>query len=365
MQRLILFFAFFCSLFLLAAVPSFAQKTPAVQETYTKAVVNRILQEKQISVGGQNYFTQTVQVTPLTSGKTMTLSYGQATSRNQELATGDEVILLRSVENGKVMYAIYDKYRLNFIVLILILFVVLILLVAQLKGFGSLLGLLVSISVILFFIVPRLLHGDDPMTVSIAGSLIILFVSTYIAHGISRQTTVALIATFFSLMLTALLSFLFVVFTRLSGIGNEDIASLQLGATRVINLQGLFLGGIIIGTLGALNDITTTQSAAIFELARTTTGLSFGQLVKKGFSIGREHIVSLINTLVLAYAGSSLFIFIFLVLNAAQVPYWVILNTETITDEVVATIAGSIGLILAVPIVTLLASYVARYSIKK
>ena len=202
------------------------------------------------------------------------------------------------------------------------------------------------------------------MFVIIDGPLALLRLTTSLAHGVYKQTTVALISTFLALMLTAILSSFFVKLTHHSGY-TEETASLQLGATSKINIQGLLLGGIIIGTLGALNDITTTQAAAVFELAKTDRALKFGELFKKSFSIGREHVVSMVNTLVLAYAGSALSLFLFIILNPLKLPLWFMLNTENISDEVFRTISGSIGWVLVVPVVTLLAVLVCNKEVKR
>lgn len=349
--------------------PLFAASQPfsPTKQEYEKATVIATPQNDEIITDGQTQLFQKLMLKITDgsdAGKTINLNYGdqQTLTKNQEVSQGQTVILLKTTDqSGKTIYTVYDIYRLPQIILIVLLFAVIVVAIAQVKGIGSLVGLAISLSIILFFIVPQILHGQNPLAISIIGGLIILFITTYIAHGISRQTTIALAGTVIALLLTALFSTGFVQLSHLAGLGSEDIANLQTGATSIINLQGLLLGGIIIGTLGALNDVTVTQSAAIFELMQTDAGLSFVQLMKKGFRIGREHILSLVNTLVLAYAGSSLFIFIFLVLNPQHVPYWVILNSETITDEIVGTVAGSIGLILAVPIVTLLASWGALY----
>jgi uncharacterized membrane protein len=237
-------------------------------------------------------------------------------------------------------------------------------LIAQVKGIGSLLGLGISFSVIIFYILPQILSGADPVQVSIYGSLAILLATTYLAHGISKQTTVALFSTFLSLMATVLIASWCIDLAHLSGMSEEVATTLQSGPASNINAKGLLLGGIIIGTLGALNDITTTQAAAIFELLKTNTELTLKDLVIKGFLIGREHIVSMVNTLVLAYAGSSLALLLFLNLNPAKLPFWVMINTEDIGDEIIRTIAGSFGLILVVPIVTIVAAMTA-ISLKK
>lgn len=272
-----------------------------------------------------------------------------------QLVKKGDILVLDKTLNG---YLIVDKYRLDYIPYLLFGFVVLLALVAGKKGLGSILGLSLSLVVIIFFIVPQILAGGNPLIVAILGSLVILLFSTYLAHGISKQTTIALASTFIALIIAAILSFIGVAFTKLAGIGDDTAVSLLTSsATSNINLQGLLLAGIIIGTLGALNDITTTQSATIFELKATNKNLKFDELVKKGSKVGREHIVSLVNTLVLAYAGSSLAIFIYFVINPGKQPLWVVLNNEVILDEVVRTIVGTCGLILAIPICTYIASW--------
>ena len=233
-----------------------------------------------------------------------------------------------------------------------------VILIAGVKGFGSLLGMIVGFGVILLYIVPGILKGNDPLTVTLIGATIIALVTTYLAHGVSWKTTIALTSTLISIFLTAGLAILAVGFTRISGIGNEDAFALQVGTTSLINLKGLFLSGIIIATLGALNDITTTQAMTILELKKANPKLKFTALFSKGFSVGKEHIASLVNTLILAYAGSAFAVFIFFVLNPGKIPYWIVLNSELVSDEVVKILAGSIGLLLSVPIVTLIASFI-------
>ena len=134
---------------------------------------------------------------------------------------------------------------------------------------------------------------------------------------------------------------------------------LQISGTN-INAQGLLLSGIIIGALGVLDDVTTTQSAAIFEFFKLNKKLSVTDLYMKGYSVGKEHISSLVNTLILAYAGASLALFVIFVLNPNNIPTWVMLNDEMIVEEIVRALAGSIGLVLAVPITTIIAAYVAK-----
>ncbi|HSX48731.1 MAG TPA: YibE/F family protein [Candidatus Saccharimonadales bacterium] len=330
-----------------------------MKEEFEKAVVLSIDKEGILNFGGTNSKFQDITLKVISgsdTGKTIKLENGGQTfiTDAQLVKKGETLVLDKTPEN----YLIIDKYRLDTIPILLIGFVVVLTAVAGKKGLGSILGLIISLGVILGFIVPQIINGSNPLLVAVLGSTVILLVSTYLAHGISKQTTVALISTFIALLIAAAFSLISVHFAKLAGIGDDQAVSLlNASSTSGINLQGLLLAGIIIGTLGALNDITTTQSATIFELHSTNKNLKFKALVKKGFNVGREHIVSLVNTLVLAYAGSSLAIFIYFVINPGSQPLWVVLNSEIIVDEVVRTIAGTCGLILAIPICTYLASW--------
>lgn len=331
-------------------------------EQYVRGQVIAVLEQGTRDVFGSSSRYQLLRLSILDgpdAGRETIVEYGGQVkiTAEQEFSAGETAVLVRD-PNGS--YRIADHYRLPALLGVVVLFVVLIILTAGLKGIGSLLGLAVSFAIIVQFIVPQLLLGRDPLLVSIAGCSVILVVTTYLAHGISKQTTVALVSTCLALGVTGLLSIAAVQVTGLAGLGSEDAAMLQIGPTSVINLRGLLLGGILIGTLGALNDVTTTQSATLFALAHAKPHTSLSELVREGFLVGREHIVSLVNTLVLAYSGTALGIVIFFVLNPSHLPYWVLFNSELIGDEVVRTVAGSIGVILAVPLTTLFAAFAGK-----
>lgn len=358
----IIFFAFILFFFLSPSI-AFAQESPPPEEFY-KAEITKIVSEGETFIEeGKTEPYQTVQVKILDGkekGKEVTLDHGKMTtiSEEQKVSVGEKVVLLKLPTPNGSTYQIIDRYRLPTLLPILFFFFVLVLVLSRWKGLGSIAGLAVSLCVIIFFIVPQILAGRDPLFISIVGSLFIMTVTIYLAHGFSRKTHVALFATFLSLLLTGFLSYLFVDFAHLTGLGNDDATSLRFGQTENINFQGLLLGGIIIGALGVLDDITTSLSAVIEELKKANPAYTFKHLIRSGFRIGSEHISSLVNTLVLAYAGAGLPLFLFLILNPLGHPLWVILNSEIIVEEIIRTLTGSIGLVLAVPITTLLASWV-------
>lgn len=364
----LIFFLFIIS-YLLFTIPTVSAQSPSPQfvppkQDYYKAEVLRIIKEGSRDIQKYKNFFQFIEVRFLEGpekGKTATFENGGSlkTVEQKSLKKGDQIVVLKVTQNGKVTYSAWDKLRLNYIYFAVIVFFALILIFAGIKGLGSIMGMIVSFGILITFIVPQILKGRDPLMITIAGSLVILFLTIFLSHGISKRTASAVTSTFISLTLTGILAFISVKVFHLTGLGDENNYMLQMGNLN-INPQGLLLGGIIIGTLGILDDVTTTQSAAIFELFKLDKKLSFTDLFVRGYTIGREHIASLVNTLILAYAGASLGLFVIFVLNPNQTPTWVILNSEMVSEEIVRAIAGSIGLILAVPITTLIASYLAK-----
>ncbi len=346
-------------------------QTPVMQK-YVKAEVLRIEKEGKTTTGSTTNISQTVRVRIMEGndkGKELSVENGGIfiITEDKKVHPGDTVVLSKlQTQDGKTIFRVSDTYRLPKLLYIALAFFVLVIGIAGKKGIGSILGMLISLSVILWLIVPQILHGSDPLFISIVGSSIILGLTIFLSHGFSRPTLVALSSTVISLILSGLFAVLFVSFARLSGLGSEDAYTLQQGFVNTINFKGLLLGGIIIGALGVLDDVTTTQSATVFTLFETDHKLTFSKLFQKGMKVGKDHIASVVNTLVLAYAGASIGIFIFLSLALQQntQPLWVIINSEVISEEIVRTIAGSMGLVLAVPITTAMAAFFAKYAIK-
>lgn len=291
--------------------------------------------------------------------KVVNVIYDPQNTKDLRLNTGDLVIVVKQIENNnKAYYYINDKYRLPYLELAVLAFIIFSILVVGKKGIRGIIGFLFSIAVIFSYVVPQILKGSDPLEICFIASIIILFLSTYVAHGFSKNTTIAVISTFISLCITYFVSKFLFNTNFISGYGNSEAVDLRFSTTSIINVKNLLLGGIMIGTVGALNDVTTTQSATIHEIHDLFPEISFIELLSRSFNIGREHTISIINTLVLAYAGASLASFIFFMYNPQKWPYWVILNNEYTAEEIIKTIAGTFGLLLAVPIATILGSLV-------
>lgn len=350
-------------LMFLSAGHIFAQSRN-VKDFYVRGEIEKVFEEKTVISNAAEYVTQSVQIRILEGDYKEKLVQTDRTInpklKSFNLKKGERVVVnIKVNENGDEFYSIYEPYRLDGLIYAGIGFLILIFIIGGKKGVGAFIGLVISLLIISQWMIPQIVKGSDPVQIVVIGACVILFFTTYIAHGFSLKTSVAVAGTALSLIITGWLSTFLTGALSLTGLGNEDIYQLQSGASIIYNTQGILLGAILIGTLGALNDITTTQAITIFTIVKENPKQKFFELFKKGMDIGKEHIASMVNTLVLAYAGSSIGIFIFIALNPAGLPWWVILNNETTMEEIIATIAGSSALILAVPITTFLASYIA------
>jgi uncharacterized membrane protein len=237
-----------------------------------------------------------------------------------------------------------------------IIFAVAVIALGRWRGVGALVGLGASIVVILQFMLPSMLDGNSPPLVAIVGASAVAFLAHYLANGFKAMTTVALLSTLAALALTVVLATIFTNLAHFTGLANEDALLVGLG-TSAIDLKGLVLAGMVLGALGALDDITVTQASAVAELRVADPTLSRRQLYRAGLRIGRDHIASTVNTLALAYAGASLPLLILFTLSDRSLGS--VANGETVAVAIVATLVGSIGLVAGVPISTLFATVVA------
>ncbi len=366
MKRFLLTILFsFCFISITPTTQVLAQEISTDRDTYYRARVEKILEQGEQKINNIATPFQRVEVVILDGslrGRKVTIDHGSVfTIDKQRFVSKGQIVVIAFTtgQQNTRLFQIIDTYRLNTLMPFIGIFVLAVILLSGWRGVGSILGMIISLGVISFFIVPKILQGADPLMISITGCFLIMISTIYLAHGFSKQTTVALTSTFLTLLFTGIISIIIVKVARLSGLGSEDAYSLKIGAQGIINFKGLFLGGILIGALGVLDDVTTGLTASIFELSQANPALSFNKLVRAGLRVGREHIASLVNTLVLAYAGASLPIFITLIINPNAYPLWSILNSEMIIEEIVRTLSGSFGLVLAVPLTTVLASWYA------
>lgn len=275
------------------------------------------------------------------------------------IGAGDRILVdILDLGDGTEQAAFYDFQRETPLLALAAVFCVAIILLGGWRGVGALAGLAVSLAIIVVFTLPALLAGSNAVAVAVASSGLIALFALLLAHGRGSATAVALLSTFASLALTAVLAATFVALSNLTGLADENVGFVTaLGIE--IDPRGLLLAGIVIGSLGVLDDVTVTQVSAVWELDRASPGRSFGDLYRSALRIGRDHISSTVNTLFLAYAGAALPLL--LLFSEARQGVGDIATREIVAAEIVRALVGSIGLVASVPISTALAAKVLTH----
>ena len=273
-----------------------------------------------------------------------------------DLAIADAVVL--GYEPSTDFYFYADRDRASPLVWLTVVFAVVVVALGRQRGVLALAAMAATVAVLVGFVAPSVLDGNDPVLVAVVAASAIAFISLYLTHGFSPSTTVALAGTLASLILTLTISAVFFALARFSGLATEEGITLPLVAD--INLSSLLLGGAVIGALGALDDVTVTQVATVAELQHRNRLLTTAELITSGIRVGREHIASTVNTLLLAYAGASMPLL--LLFAASNQPLGVVANSELVAVEIVRTLCGSIGLVAAVPITTVMAAVLVSAS---
>lgn len=350
--------------------PASAQSSPTQQQSEQRieGVVSDIKEEKKLTDGGVDRKYQKLELVVTSNekkGQKIIVENGKVPIINSvEYKTGDKVsVSITKAPDGKDAYFITDYVRRSSLYLLVGIFFALTIIVGRLRGVTSLIGMALSFAMIFFVVLPQILKGHDPITVVILSSLVIIPISFYLTHGVSKKTTSAVLGTLISLIITGALADFFVNSGHLSGYTSDEATFLETAKKGVVQMKGLLLAGIIIGALGVLDDITISQSAIVFKLRETSEKLRFWQVYKKAMDIGRDHIASMVNTLVLVYTGAAMPLL--LIFNDNPKPFTEIINYEMIAEEIVRTIVVSIGLILAVPIVTFIATVLSDLEFKR
>ncbi len=274
--------------------------------------------------------------------------------------TGDAVMLSQVKDAaGNDAYYIVDYVRTPGLLTLFIVFLIFVLLIGRWKGLFAAVGMILSFIIISQFIIPQILLGNDPILISLMGSLFIIPLTFFISHGISRTTHVAVGATFITLIITGILAYAAVDLAKLTGYAAEEASFLQLLTGGSINIKSLLLAGIIIGTLGVLDDITISQSGIVERLAVANPKYTVRKLYHEAMVLGRDHIASLVNTLILVYTGAALPLF--LLFYNSKTTLALAVNQEIVATEIVRTLVSSIGIIAAVPITTFLAAWYRKH----
>ena len=264
-----------------------------------------------------------------------------------------------NTSEGVDFYSVSDPYRLPVLEFLIGLFVVFLFIIGGKQGIRGLLALIASFFFIGYLLLPGILHGYSPIVVSVCVSSLIIILGSYITHGFNRATTAAVIGMIATIIVTGLMAYFSIHSAHLSGFTSEEATYLNFDTRGSIDFVGLLLGSMMIGLLGVLYDAAISQAVAVEELFAMGTNdgehIHARHVFARAMRIGREHIGALVNTLAITYVGASLPLI--LLFEESQLNFWVTVNQEVFATEIVRMMIGSIGLILAVPVTTLVAVY--------
>lgn len=277
---------------------------------------------------------------------------------NRTYSSGDKVLVtaMHNSIDDSFSYYITDYVRSPSLLIMLALFLFCLIIIGRWKGLRSLISLALTFLVIIFFIVPKIMIGFNPILISLIGSIFILLLVIYLTEGFNLRSHLATLSTFISLLLVIGISYFFIYLTRLSGAFSEDVFVLVNVGQQVINFKGMLLAGMIIGALGVLDDVIISQVVAVEQIISVNPKQNWREVFKKSYKIGISHISSMTNTLFLAYAGASLpLLILFISPDSPFNSLEQIINNEAISTEIVRALSGSLGIILSIPIATFIA----------
>ncbi|MFA6184588.1 MAG: YibE/F family protein [Candidatus Shapirobacteria bacterium] len=350
MKKIILFLVIFFSCFF-----SLSKNTFAI-DLYYRAQVIKITntgsgQNLDLKINDSKISDNTI----VTITNNFSLDEGQTTFSNQNnYQIDDWLYLSQGIDplSGQTSYQIADYDRSSAIFLLFMIFIIAVLLISSWHGLRSLLSMALSFLVIFFFILPNIYHGSNPILIVSLGIIFIIPITFYLSHGLNKKTTAAIIGTIISLFIAIALSLIFIKFAKLTGTTSEESGFLLSLKPGFFDFKSILLSGIIIGVLGVIDDITISQSAVVSQLRIANPKNK--KIFSQAMAIGKDHISSMINTLVLVYAGASLPLLLLFVDN--QLPLGQLISFEPIAEEIIRTLIGSVALIIAVPITTFIAT---------
>lgn len=349
------------SLIILAvfAVPFFGVSAQEVHQELVEVVeaeVLHILSEEEVEIFGTGAMELVQKVEAQINSGAMEGSIIQFENDLVPLGAGDDIFLNRlETIDGVEYYVFKDTNRSWPIITLGLLFVGLLIWFAGRQGVRALVSLVTSVGAIIFLLVPALLAGYSPALSSLVISGLILAIVLFGTHGFSARTWIAFGGTFSAVVLTCALAAVWVGSMRLSGFGSDASVYLNFATGGSLDFAGLLLGSIIIGILGVLDDVSITQASVVQELKAANKNLKGRELYSRAIRVGRDHVGSLVNTLALAYVGTSLPLV--LLFAQSESSLMTILNQEVVAAEYLRIIVGSIGLVLAVPLTTALAAW--------
>ncbi len=272
------------------------------------------------------------------------------------LSVGDKIFVNRLLSiDGTEYYIFKDVERRGPLLFLIAIFIGLVVWLSGMQGVRAVLSLALSIGAIIFLLIPALLAGYSPALASLVIAGLILSVTLFLTHGFKPRVFITFLGTFGAVFATCIIAWIWVTWMRFTGFGDDSSVYLNFATGGTLDLTGLLLGGIIIGLLGVLDDVSITQASVVQELKAANPKFGFKDLYRRALRVGRDHVGSLVNTLALAYVGTSLPLL--LLYSYSESPISILINQEILAAEILRIIVGSIGLVLAVPFTTAMAAW--------
>ncbi len=336
-------------------------------------VLNILNQEEKITENGETIIQQNIKLLGLEKDfkEKEVFFYGIGEIEligSKTYSVGDKVLMVATYNNinDSYNYYIIDYVRNNSLIIIVGLFIIALIFIAGWKGLRSIFSLILSFLIIIYFIIPQIMAGFNPVLISIIGALVILLFIIYLTEGINLRSHLGLISTFISLVLVVFISWFFIFLAKLSGVFSEDVFTLINIGKQSLNFKGMLLAGMIIGSLGVLDDLVMPQVTSVEQIIEANPHQSWQDVFKKAYKVGVSHLSSMTNTLFLAYAGASLpLLILFISPDSPFSSFEQIVNNEAVSTEIVRALSGSLGIILSVPIATFISSWVLVYKKRK
>lgn len=332
----------------------FRQQQPS---TFEVDRVDEILQTIPVGIlgNGQDGFQQQLTIKG-ESEPVMIGSAFQPLSSTQLLRSGQRVITTRENDQLNVV----GVSRLPLLGLLASTFVIGVLVVSGFRGWQAVIGMIFTLTVLLTVTLPWLLAGGNAIVVAVSTAVLIGTVTTYLTHGWTRVAHQTVLSLALTMLVVVLLSMVVIHLARLSGLGTDEAYVLQYLPIAGIDIRGLLLGGIMLGTLGILDDVIIAQVSVVQQLKETSYSQAKKRVWWRSMAVGQDHLSSLVNTLLLAYLGANLPLLLLLGMTTT-IPWWVMISNDMLTEEIVRTLLGSLGILLSVPLATAVAVWWPNY----
>ena len=279
---------------------------------------------------------------------------------NYKVEEGTKVVLiLYKQNNGNMIWDVYGYDRSSMIYVLAGIFIIVVIIIGGVKGIKSLVSLMFTLVTVIFLMLPLMFRGVEPMLAAVVSATLSIIVTLSLVSGINKKTVTAIIGTISGVVISGIIAYIFGELTHSSGMTMNDTESLiYIAEGTNLKVKGVMFAGILIASLGAVMDVAMSISSSLFEIYEVNKNIKQIDLFKSSMNIGKDIIGTMTNTLILAFAGGSITTLI--LIFAANMPYNKFINLEVLAIEIIQGLAGSIGIVLSVPITAAVGSYLCR-----